>query len=308
MEHPIKPTVAVIGAVNMDIGGSPAGTLIPRDSNPGFVTLRPGGVGRNIAHNLCLLGAEVSLLTAVGGDVYGAAILESCRALGMDMSMAAVLSQRRSSTYLYVNDEKGDMQVAVSDMDICTCIDPPLVKRHLERLNAADAVVLDANLSPETLAFAAAHCRPLLCADPVSTVKAMRLLPVLAKIHTLKPNLLEAQCLTGEEDPERAARALLGRGVKRVFISLGADGILAADGQELLRLPALPVSVVNTTGAGDAAGAALVWAGSMGRSLRESAELALRAGALTTQCTEANHPDLASILSCGAFHDEESKR
>ena len=54
-------TVTVIGAVNMDICGRPANALIMRDSNPGAVTLTPGGVGRNIAHDLCLLGLDGSV-------------------------------------------------------------------------------------------------------------------------------------------------------------------------------------------------------------------------------------------------------
>ena len=58
--------VAVAGAVNVDIGGQSAGPLVGRDSNPGKVTVSMGGVGRNIAHNLRLLGVKVSLLTALG--------------------------------------------------------------------------------------------------------------------------------------------------------------------------------------------------------------------------------------------------
>lgn len=58
--------VAVAGAVNVDIGGRSAGPLVGRDSNPGTVTVSMGGVGRNIAHNLRMLGVKVSLLTALG--------------------------------------------------------------------------------------------------------------------------------------------------------------------------------------------------------------------------------------------------
>ena len=71
----------------MDIWGRPERVLVPKDSNPGTVSLRPGGVGRNIAHDLRLLGLEVSLVAAIGDDVYAAAITESCRALGIDLSL-----------------------------------------------------------------------------------------------------------------------------------------------------------------------------------------------------------------------------
>ena len=64
--------VVVAGAVNVDIGGQSAGPLVGRDSNPGKVTVSMGGVGRNIAHNLRLLGVKVSLLTALGGSASSA--------------------------------------------------------------------------------------------------------------------------------------------------------------------------------------------------------------------------------------------
>ena len=296
MESNVKKKVVVIGAVNMDIGGSPASAIVMRDSNPGTVTMKPGGVGRNIAHNLCNLGLDVSLVAAVGGDVYGSAIMESCNALGMDMSMAALMPERRSSTYLYINDEKGDMQLAISDMDIAFCVDPDHLEKHMEQINKADAVVLDANLSPESIAYVVANCKVPVYADPVSTIKAMRLKDHLSGIYALKPNLIEAQQLTGEDDAEKAAAALLKMGVKRVFISMGEGGVLAADENEMLHLPRTQANVINTTGAGDAAAAAIVYAGVMGASLRQCAELSLKAGALTTECVEANNPNLAQIL------------
>lgn len=125
MEPQVKKLHAVVaGGVNMDICGKPALALRMRDSNPGFVSLKPGGVGRNIAHNLCLLGMDVSLIAAIGGDVYGSSLMDGCRSLGMDMSMARVEPQRRSSTYLYVTDEMGDMCVGIADMDIAECVTP----------------------------------------------------------------------------------------------------------------------------------------------------------------------------------------
>ena len=54
--HPHRPYVTVVGGVNMDIGGHPAAPLVMQDSNPGTVGMSLGGVGRNIAHNLSLLG------------------------------------------------------------------------------------------------------------------------------------------------------------------------------------------------------------------------------------------------------------
>ncbi len=280
----------------MDIWGRPGKSLVPRDSNPGTVTMRPGGVGRNIAHDLRLLGLEVSLVAPIGGDVYASAVVDSCQTLGIDLSFAPVFKDMRSSTYLYITDEAGDMELAISDMELCAALTPELVAPILPRLKA-DAVVVDANLPPETIAYICENCPLPVYADPVSTVKAMKLQPVLHRLAAIKPNALEAERLTGESNPERAALALVDRGVQRVFLSLGAQGMIAADGKELLRLPGLATQVVNATGAGDAATAAIVLAGIRGMSLRDAALLAQKAGAVTCRSESANAPELAEILS-----------
>ena len=279
----------------MDIWGRPKAPLVQKDSNPGAVTMRPGGVGRNIAHDLRLLGLEVSLVAPIGGDVYASAVVDSCQALGIDLSMAPVFKDMRSSTYLYITDETGDMELAVSDMELCSALTPALVAPILPRLQAG-AVVVDANLPPETIAYICNHCPIPVYADPVSTVKALKLQPVLHRLAAIKPNALEAECLTGQRDPERAALALVDRGVQRVFISLGAQGMIAADQKELLRLPGLATQVVNSTGAGDAATAAIVLAGIRGMGLRDAALLAQKAGAVTCRSESANAPELANIL------------
>ena len=293
MEPEVKKHAAVvIGGANMDICGSPCGILIAEDSNPGVVSVKPGGVGRNIAHNLCLLGLEVSLVTALGGDMFSAGLLDSCRALGMDMSMTRCLPERRGSTYLYITDETGDMRLAVSDMDVTTCITPEWLSGHIARINRAEAVVIDANLSAGCIEYLAANCTAPMYADPVSTVKAMKLKCILPRLRAIKPNAIEAAALTGEQEPERAAGVLLKAGVEQVFISLGPEGILAAQGESLIRLPCENRPVVNTTGAGDAATAAIVWAGVHGLDLASAAAAALRAGAITAACPDTNSPDL----------------
>lgn len=280
--------VTVIGGANMDVGGRPAAPLRLYDSNIGAVSLRPGGVGRNIAQDLRLLGAEVSLVTAFGDDLFGEGLRRGCESVGIDLSMALTVPGARSSSYLYVTDETGEMHVGLSDMDVVAALTPAVMEKLMPRLNAADAVVLDANLSADTIAFLADNCTAPLFADPVSTAKAPRLLRALPRLAAIKPNALEAAALTSESEAERAARALLRAGVRRVFVSLGADGMLVAEGETLLRLPCFPCRVVNTTGAGDAAMAAAVWATLRGLDAEQSARAALSAGAQTAACDETN--------------------
>ena len=295
MEREIKTINAVvIGGMNMDICGKPSGAFRMGDSNLGAVSLKPGGVGRNIAHNLCLLGAEVSLVSAVGNDLYGRSLKSYCDELGMDTHMVAVLDGCSTSTYLYVTDAEGDMVVAINDMDISRRIDPEYLKGHMDEINRADAVVVDANLSEEAIAYIADNCTAPLFADSVSAAKTKRLIPLFKKLEGLKPNAMEAHELTGCEKAEFAAKVLLDMGIKRVFISEGAEGMLAASGEEMVIQPRLSAKVVNTTGAGDSATAAMVWAIAQGMSLAQCAKAAAAAGAITVGSEYTNAPELSA--------------
>ena len=108
------PYVTVVGGVNMDIGGWPSEVPVDRDSNPGAVRMSLGGVGRNIAHNMSLLGLDVRMVTAFGDDLYAQKIAASCGELGIDISQSPVIPEGHTSTYLFINDEKGDMLLAVN--------------------------------------------------------------------------------------------------------------------------------------------------------------------------------------------------
>ena len=239
------PYVTVVGGVNVDIGGRPEAALVARDSNPGAVSSSLGGVGRNIAHNMALLGLDVRLLTAFGDDLNAQKLAASCGELGIDISQSPVIPGGRTSTYLFINDERGDMALAVSDMEIYQHLTPQALAQRHKLLDASQVVVLDTNIPEESIAWLAENCAAPLFADPVSTAKAVKLKPVLGKLHTLKPNRLEAELLSGvpitdEASLNRAAGALLETGLRRVFISLGADGVFAADHSGRVRLPCLP--------------------------------------------------------------------
>lgn len=286
----------VIGGVNADIWGAPAGIFRLHDSNPGFVNVKPGGVGRNIAHNLSLLGIEVSMITAFGGDAFSSFLQREVAAVGIDASLALHLPDLRSSIYLYITDDTGDMHVAISDMDITSHITPDYLQKHLTEINSFDAVIIDANLPEETIVYAAEHITAPIYADPVSTTKAIKLKSVLSSLRMLKPNMLEAEILAGEYSAEAAATKLASLGVSRVFVSDGLFGITATDGSTVSHIPAVPAVSVNATGAGDASTAALIYADLHGYSMEDAALLAAKAGALTVSCEETNAPNLADIL------------
>ena len=284
--------VTVVGGANTDICGRPAQALVRHDSAPGHVSVRHGGVGRNIACDLARLGLRTRFVTALGDDGFGASVAEGCRSCGVDMSLTRIVPGARSPVYLYLSDEKGEMDAAVSDMEVMAALTPAYLRAHLSELDESDAVVLDGNLPEETIAFLCEKLRAPIVADPVSTAKATRFAPVLGRLAAIKPNLLEARALTGKQSPEDCAEALLRSGVGSVFLSLGAKGLLAASGEERVLLPCERTEIVSATGAGDAATAAVVWAMVQRLDLTAAARAAVLAGALAAASEENAPPQL----------------
>lgn len=290
--------VTVIGGVNIDIGGWPDGPARMRDSNPGVVRSSLGGVGRNIAHNLALMGVETRLLTVYGNDDNARRIQNSCRELGIDDSLSPIIPGSRTSTYLFLTDGQGDMVMAINDMGIYRHLTPAALESRMDAINGSAAVVLDTNIPQESIEYLAAHCTAPLFADPVSEAKCGKLKNVLCKLHTLKPNDLEAEMLTGvsitdEASLHQAAQALLDQGLKRVFLSLGTEGVLAAETGTMAKLPVIPTEIVNTTGAGDSMMAAVVRAFLLGHSLEESAREGLAAASIAMESTETINPAMS---------------
>lgn len=291
----------VVGGVNIDIGGRSFKPLVDGDSNPGRVSMSMGGVGRNIAHNLSLLGTEVRMLTAYGDDLYGAKLSAFCSEVGIDMSHALRLPGENTSTYLYITGPNGEMTLAVSDMSVCENITPSYLAANLALLQNAQVIVCDANIPAESLIFLAENCGvPIFC-DPVSTVKAEKLRPILGRLHTLKPNRLEAELLSGipireKADAEKAAQVLLSTGLRRVFISLGAEGCYGATHSGSMWMPNFPVKMVNTTGCGDAFMAALVWAYLEGTELEGTLRAGLAASSIAIESTETINPAMSATL------------
>lgn len=283
----------------MDIGGFPTAALVDGDSNPGQVRMSVGGVGRNIAENAARLGLEVELITALGEDANGRAILEDCARKGIGTGGCRVVPGERSSVYLFIGDEKGDMRCAINDMHAQSLLTPAWIAPRLDMLNAMDAVCIDANLPEETVAYLAGNLRTPLFADAVSAAKVGRLRGALPRMHSFKPNRLEAELLTGVRirdmiDAAEAARRLLETGLKRVYLSMGAMGALCAEGRQCCYLPGIGHGAVNATGAGDAFTAALIWAHTRGLSLRESGIAGMAAASIAMEALETVSPDMCA--------------
>ncbi|BDY06645.1 PfkB family carbohydrate kinase [Ferrimonas sp. YFM] len=248
----------VIGGANMDLCGRSDAPLVSGDSNPGHLTCSAGGVGRNIADNLGRLGSRVQFVGALGDDNWGEQLKQACREAGVGVDHCLTVAGATTSSYLSIHGPDGEMQVALNDMSLIGRLGAEQLAKRDGIFKRASALVLDANLSQDALEYLFdRHGDTPILVDPVSTVKAGKLAPFLEKIHTLKPNRMEAALLADRqlnrlEDLPDVAAALHDRGVQRLLISLGAEGAFASDGQQHRFIPASATQVNNVTGAGDA--------------------------------------------------------
>ncbi len=296
----MRHTISVIGGANIDISADLTANFVHADSIPGQVSLGYGGVARNIAHNLSLLGNDVQFISVFGDDVFGDLCYNFCQSIPLDLSLSERISNYRNGLYLCINDQSGDMVAAVADTDIIKAITPDFLRGRIDRISEAAAIVADTNLSVSALSYLFQSCEAPLFVDAVSTGKAMRIMDALQQSLTprwltLKLNQAEALAITNCASIDNAAAVLLKMGVQRVFITLGGEGVICCDALSSERIPAIPTSVINTTGAGDAFLAGVVHAFVNGLSFSESAGFGLRAAHATLQSHSAVNPEISKL-------------
>ena len=281
-----KRKSTVIGAVNKDVGGVSFAPLRKQDSNPGKVRVSVGGVGMNMASNLALMGGTPRFITAYGEDEFTDMFINHCHKLDIDISCSKSVADAHNATYIYIGDEYGDMAMAMSDMEIVKEIDVALVSSMMDVINDSQVVALDTNLSRDVIQYVLENCQRPVFIDPVSTTKAEKLEGLLGHVHTIKPNILEAEVLTGmkireEKDVYKAAETIVEQGVQQVYIGMGASGIVCCSQRDGIKeIKPIEVDVVNATGGGDAFMAGIMSGYMLGFGLEDSAMLGAGASAI----------------------------
>ncbi|GFI24485.1 pseudouridine kinase [Lachnospiraceae bacterium] len=287
----------IIGSANIDIGGTPEEALTEGDSNSGKAVQSLGGAGRNIAHNLRLLGVGVKLITAIGDDINARSIIESCEELGIDIADSLKTASEATPIYLYIADEKGNIKFSVSDMRIYDKLTIKFISSKMELLNKSRMVVLDTNIPAGTILYLCQKCRAPIFASAVSRKRAEKLLPILDKLYVVMANEAEAEVLSGirirdKDSLERAADIILEKGVKNVFIFPEKGGVYCACDEEQFLLNSSGAEQVHSNGADDAFMAGIVLGYMKHLSMRQMAKLGLAAASITREGKLAVNPQL----------------
>ena len=293
--------VSVIGGANVDLLATLNDAFIAADSNPGHIEVGYGGVARNIAHNLALLGARTQLLTIFGGDLFGGLLYDYCQQQDIDVHLSERQKDLRSGVYLCINNHGGEMIAAVADTEAIRAITPEWLAKRSGEINLSEYVVADTNVTEDSIRWLMENVTAPLFIDGVSSTKAHRVVNALRKcklpyLHTLKLNLKEALAVTQAATYAEAAQTLLNLGVAHVYITLGPDGVYCRNAAEEWLYPILPGEIVNTTGAGDAFLAGVIYAHIKGIDFPQTAQYGLMAARATLMSSKAVNPEIANIL------------
>jgi pseudouridine kinase len=293
--------VSVIGGANVDLLATLNDAFIAADSNPGHIEVGYGGVARNIAHNLALLGARTQLLTIFGGDLFGGLLYDYCQQQDIDVHLSERQKDLRSGVYLCLNNHGGEMIAAVADTEAIRAITPEWLAKRSGEINLSEYVVADTNVTEDSIRWLMENVTAPLFIDGVSSTKAHRVVNALRKcklpyLHTLKLNLKEALAVTQAATYAEAAQTLLNLGVAHVYITLGSEGVYCRNAAEEWLFPSLPGEIVNTTGAGDAFLAGVIYAHIKGIDFPQTAQYGLMAARATLMSSKAVNPEIANIL------------
>jgi ribokinase len=253
-----RPRIAVVGSANIDLTTftdqfpKPGETIFGQKFDLGF-----GGKGANQAVAARLCGADVFMVARVGSDLFGPATIENFKKLGIDATHVKQVEGLSSGVAPIFVEPDGQNRILVvkGANDALKAAD---VDAAAETLKTVDCIVLQFEIPLETvyhaIAFARQHgIRCILNPAPGQPVN----MQALAGLDYFIPNESEAETITGVavrnlEDARRCAEKLVARGIRRVIITLGANGALLAGQGISQHVPAFAVKSVDSTGAGDA--------------------------------------------------------
>jgi pseudouridine kinase len=293
-----NPKITVIGAANIDLIGFSNEELIYQDSNTGHLETILGGVGRNIAENLKHLDFDVEFLTVLADDEFSKIITDSCNNLGLSITHSLIKENSKTSIFMAIMDKSNDMALGLTAMDIYDDIPDAFILDNLDVIAQSDYCVIETNLPTSTLELVTKKLPNVRFAlEAVSAKKALKAKPILDKLYILKCNAMEAELLSGikvnyEIEYEKVVAHFLELGVKKVFITLGIDGVAYGDENEIFIDKNKIIAPVNTTGAGDAFMAGILYGETKGMELYDMVQFASACAQITIMHQDAVNPDI----------------
>lgn len=279
------PKVVVLGSINMDLVirckhlPRPGETIIARSSQE-----VPGGKGANQAVAAARLGGHVSMIARVGNDAFAGRLLENLQREKVHTDSVLQCDDTASGIAIVNVEDSGENSILVVP-GANHQLSPDDVAKFQSLIESSDLLLaqLEVPLPTVQAAFALARSlgkRLILNPAPMPTDFPAELF----QVDLICPNQSEASALLGVqietvEDAKQAVKQLLARGAKAVIITLGGQGAVLHDGQQVTWIPPFPITPVDTTAAGDAFAGALAVRWSEGTTLHEAARFAAAAGA-----------------------------
>jgi len=298
--------VVVIGSLNMDLV-----TRAPRLPRGGetligesFSTI-PGGKGANQAVAAARLGAQVSMVGCVGSDAYGQQLRGALLAEGIDCQAVSVVDGSSGVALIVVDDNSQNAIVIVAGAN--GELTPTVLDRFDAVLQSAEVIICQLEVPDATVGHALKRGRELGKTVILNPAPASRALPAewYACVDYLIPNESEAMVLSGLavdslENAEAAATQLIGAGAGKVIVTLGAQGLMFANGSSFEHFPAPRVKAVDTTAAGDTFVGGFAAALASGKSEVEAIRFGQVAAALSVTRAGAQ-PSIPTLLEVQAF-------
>lgn len=277
--------ICMVGSSNIDLISrvprlpGPGETLIGSTFQMGY-----GGKGANQAVMAAKLGAQVSVVTKVGRDLFGDGTIKNYQDMGIDITHVGVDETRFSGVAPIQVDEATGQNSIIIVPGANDGLSPANVRAAADTIQAAQILICQLEIPIETTLEALRVAKA--AAPPVITIlnpapAAPLSDEMLALTDYLIPNEVEAAMLTGlptttAGEAEAAARALQARGAHTVIVTLGARGALIVPEQNgtAQMIPAEAVRAVDSTGAGDSFVGSFACLLAEGRPLADAVRLA----------------------------------
>jgi len=297
--------ILVAGEINPDL-------ILSGNVNPGFgqveklvasYILAVGSSSAIFACGAARLGLRVAFIGVCGDDVFGRFMLDEMQKRNVDVSNVIIRPDGQTGLSVILNQDADRAILThlglIADLRASNIPDPLL--RQTRHLHVA-SYFLQTKLQPDLPAlFQRAHSLGLTTSldtnyDP--SEKWIGFDELLSATDIFLPNKKEALSITQSDDVESAAKQLANKS-KLVVIKLGADGAALRTKDKTIFIPAIPVKIVDTIGAGDAFDAGFLYGYLNNWDMEKSLQLAVVCGALSTQASggTAAQPTLDEALA-----------